>query len=320
MATTNENYFEVVDNKTFTAYREKRAEWDKKLNSDSEYYQSVKKQNSSLTWELSIFLTINDFRNRLIKLAKNRADKEVQYNSTLINFIDYGFVDSISTKIRKITEIQNKKSRYKIISLRSVIDDIIKEKSLLTRECFLAYYNLPYNAVESERNFKISVRGFSSYGHPLNGPLAYLNSIDAHKKFDRLSGKNANNRLYNDLIKDDIFDNIMRLLDNCKNVKEFVDKVVVHSEDLSDEEKIKKIIKCTSLKSLTHCIKAIYQAKALIEDLLCWNPPGFAMQPRFLIWKNIDKKIISSEKMAQKIYDKNVNKMRKWEKEALNSI
>ena len=189
---------------------------------------SIWRQQSSLLWDYALFLTINELR----KEAGQNPTKGVGFNAAVLRLFDTGFAVAQVTGIRRLTEKQWKDPLKRVISLRSLVDDIRDNRILLTREIYLAYRDLPFDPASAKQRFfdRIAASGQTSYvGGDTVGPEAWNDSELAHERFDKLSEAIPTAHSREDLVSLKWFDLLDSKIRSCEDVCVFTDKFIAHA-------------------------------------------------------------------------------------------
>lgn len=201
--------------------------WDACLNGDDP--NSIFQQITIMIWDTSIFRIILAARQAQVK--KNPQEPEI--NDALHSFIDRNYFQTQSIMIRRITDTShNLKGKYGVYSLRALIKDIESYKTELTRKSYLELKNMPYNYEEirrKEEEYSLSqiLAGKDLWIIPPE--LDWERIEEAHKTFDKLSGKSPTTRQADDVINERVLVRLQDKLDTCKKIKMYVDKFIAHS-------------------------------------------------------------------------------------------
>jgi len=310
MGTTIEDkysdYFDVKDKCNFRKYREKMAEWNDGL-SNSANPNSVFARYFELLKYHYLYKTIR----KLYERAQDNPNAELGFNVGITGLIETGYVHLLTIAIRSLIEPQHSDPKKKINSLRSIVDDIEHNSHLITRECYLAIGNLPYNVQNAKHAYdeiiskklneysseRISVSG---YALPPKGPFAYQESEERHELFDRISGNSFDNRNRNDTIRPDIFRQLRDRLGSCSCVKDFVNDNFAHFSIMTPENKQDSL----QFDRVEKCIEDLFRIYNYVnENLLGRGKTSTSFILPIDKWKNIDKKWALTEQDAKDIYN-----------------
>lgn len=305
---------DVVNLARLKKFREKHAEWRSSLNGDD--LHSIWKQQSSLLWDYALFLTINEFR----KDADRNPTGPIGFNIPVLRLFDSGFAITQSIGIRRLTDPQHEKPTKRVISLKALVDDIRKNREILTRETYLACHNLPFDPAPSKQRFFDNIvssgQKFSYVGGDTKGPEAWQSSELAHEAFDRLSEITSTSRSRDDLVSLNCFDVLNGKIESCKEIRVVVDKFIAHAADpLSRTEKSADQIKVT-LDRLGECHKAMFQVAnsigcTLLQDSI--STTGLPT-PQFNLFENLDKAWIEAASLgnAQEYWTRHADQIASW--------
>lgn len=182
-------------------FRDARKRWLTWLSEDEEH--SISGQLSQLLWQDAAFRTFNQAR----LLTKDQAPTSA-VAPLLARFLDQGYVAGQVLGISKLVEFSDPKHPKKgVVSLRRLVDELIANRHLLTRENYLAQDNLPYDyepvrAAAWAEAFKNAENGVAFWHGEVGGPQDYDSAQRLHELFDRLSGISPDKREKTDLIAD----------------------------------------------------------------------------------------------------------------------
>ncbi len=172
-------------------------------------------------------------------------------------FIDRNFVISAYMAIRRLLD-----QRDDVISLQRLVDVMDKNRYMLTRQNYAKKFDY-YSNLSKYKNLylkKISENA-SCYKQSDEIELSeeadtfvlkYEKSEKFHDRFDKLCNKEASNRDALDEISGDVFDEIRKKLETCKNLikvpankvfahtdkKKFSEDIVIEYEDIYNANKI----------------------------------------------------------------------------------
>lgn len=219
------DYYDILDEANFNTFKEKMKKWDCNLN-DSANSNSVFSRLFGLLYYHYLYKTVIGLHKKSIDYPNN----ELGFNNGIANLIAEGYVHLQTITIRSLIEHHSQNPERMINSLRSIVDDIEENYRLITRECYLAIGNLPYNHREARHAFNTynpSVT-FGVRNIPSKGPFAYPQSIIKHELFDKISDSSENNRNRTDTIRADIFRKLKERFGSCSFIKDFVNTNFAH--------------------------------------------------------------------------------------------
>ena len=186
------------------------------------HQNSICNQLHDLSWYLTVFYVINESRN-----FSKTSDGKYENNGMLHNFIDKCFFEYVCVALRRLLDKDSGKSTC---SLFRLIADMENHHHLITRKIYFEAYGQEYD-VEKIRieHEEYCQRQNGTYTVPQR--LIWEVLERRHVDFDTLSGVNKKNRNKNDIVKKDIFTNILNKLKSFdKDVIWYTDKFIAHIE------------------------------------------------------------------------------------------
>jgi hypothetical protein len=196
---------------------EKFKEWKKWYSEDG---NSVCAQINNMLLDTAVFYTINEAR----RYATTDAQGNPKLNRLVHGLINRTFIETQSLLIRKLYSKKNK------FSLGRLINDMEKNKALITRENVLSALGFPYDCEKVIKE-----------GCQTNNPTMRFNGARSeivHKKIDLFVMVKPEQRKPNDVIQGKVFDKLRKCLGRCEAVATFADKVVAHTTPSSKDVKI----------------------------------------------------------------------------------
>ena len=181
---------DVEDRAKLAAYRAKRDEWLRAYELRSDEPNSIQQQIFSM-----LFV---DLAYRTLAEPRSSTDKDVQISARsglLSHLLDQCYVANQILAIRRLLD-----KRKDVISVRRLLDDITRNKELLTREIYVCYDGLPYDP-ELWQKLPQTVP-MKIWGIEAPGLGKYLRARFRHEAFDRLSGVHPLQRKRTDQISD----------------------------------------------------------------------------------------------------------------------
>lgn len=291
---------DVLDKENLNRFRDKRAEWISWLLGNDAH--SIWRQISSLLWDNTLFMTINDLR----RLAAERPDESVGFNSAVMRMFDAGFIATQVTAIRRLTDKQPQGPDKGVISLRRLVEDIKSNRDFITREIHVAFDGLPYDYASIRDAWiekRVSQKKASATFEwmPTAGSEAWSMAELAHKNFDRLSGcSNPESRSRNDLIASKVFDLLIDRLDTCQDVRKYTDKFVAHAAEPASRVNLTDTQTTVTLNRLKACNMAIYQVADFVFGPLLWEGSyGSVPMPQYNHLENLEKGWIAKENSSR---------------------
>ena len=169
------------------------------------------------------------------QLTIDRNPVKPPINNHLHNFIDRVYSQSLFISVRRIIgseKTDTLKGPKGVYSFNSLIKDIEKYQSDLTREKYFILRGIPYEIEEMQKKEDSYVR--TQVAKNINGffiPHEYsvTPTLDAHQIYDKVSCKCEKNRSRFDLISDQYIQAIRNELEKAQKIIDFTDKNVAHS-------------------------------------------------------------------------------------------
>jgi hypothetical protein len=131
---------------TLTQYRVKRQEWSQLLDGDPEH--SIHLQIGGMMWADAAYRAIDEARR--FSAEENPTSAAAPMVAELL---DQGYVASTVLSIGKLTDAEASNLNKGVISLRSILEDMGRNKHLLTRELFVCHDGRPFDPVASAADY-----------------------------------------------------------------------------------------------------------------------------------------------------------------------
>lgn len=182
-----------------------------------------------MVWDTGIYKAVLLGRN--IEIKQNPSDPMI--NAALHSFIDRNYFQAQLAAIRRIVDnTQSVTGDRGIYSLSSLISEIEDNIGFLTREKYFYLRNIPYEIelmqkIESDFYREQSIKNNSCFFVPPEKSAS--STFETHEYFDKLSEKSPNVRSPTDTISLSFFSKHRSLLENTKEIKSYVDKIVAHA-------------------------------------------------------------------------------------------
>lgn len=308
---------DIDDKERLRRYREKRAEWIAWLNGRDPH--SIWRQIHLLLWDFVLFSTVNDIR----RYVAENPSEGVGFNSSVLRLFDTGFMTAQVIAIRRLSDQQPRDPSRGVISLRRLINEIRSNRELMTREVYVSYDGLPYDpsaAQEAWLRTHVDMGDAGVTWLDPSGPTAWAPSDVMNKNFDRLSGKNPNERSRGDLVQSEIFDKLDVKLDTCNDVRRFTDKFIAHAAEPASREGLTDEQVGVTLERILQCHKALYQVAAFINGpLLSEGSMEPIPVPQFNHLENLDKAWIPPDgaRRAHEFWNRNEDVIKQWRSESI---
>lgn len=240
---------------------EKFKEWEKWYSGDD---NSICSQIHDMLFDAAIYYAINEAR----RYAKTNAQGNPELNKLVHGLIDRSFLKTQSLSIRKLYD-----NRDDVISLRRLINDVKRNKDLITRENVLSALELPY---DYERAI--------DEGHWQNNSKILKDGSDSeniHKNIDLLAGVESAQRQPNDTVKNGVFDRLNKWLDKCQPIVNFVNKIIAHTATEESKENVPdKDLRISLAKiHMAHC--RVVRIAAFIGQVIFYKSSGTTCLPSY---------------------------------------
>lgn len=215
---------QVDDFESLRRYRRKRAEWEHWLNDDE--HHAIWPNLSLLIWNEARF-------GALSAIADSQIDGALS-NSLVTELALYGHVAIQVLAIRRLVDTSKK-----VVSLRKLLQDVSNNRQLLTRQNFVCFDGLPYDAAAA-MEADHAAHGVGVRWLDTTGPNAWGSSNMYHQKFDQLSGVSADKRSRNDRIPKAHFQTIERWISDCgaDDIADWSHQYLAHAGSRIDRDRI----------------------------------------------------------------------------------
>lgn len=284
---------------------------------------SIFKQITIMIWDTAIFRFI--LESRQIQVGRNPNNPPL--NASFHSFIDRNYFQAQVAFIRRLAD----KSRYGltgrkgIYSLYSLLDDISKRRTELTREVFIELRHLPYDYTDLQRGEKEFIaqqakENKSAFWIPPK--FNWQDSAQAHGTFDRLCGVQIRERTPQDVMSEKVFSKLKDKLDLCSDISNYVDKYVAHSATPESRTKENVDSAKITLKQVWDAHQIIYEVAEFLSMVLfsMGNIPLAWKSPSLL--KNWESALVESEDISQLelVYKKYEEETTRWRLEGVNNL
>ncbi len=198
--------------------KDKFEEWKNILLGEDKH--SIRNQTYNMIWDSAVFQCINESR----KYAAKDDKGEPKLNKMVHSFINDSFFTTQLLWIRRLTD-----KCSDVCSLYSLIEDIKKNRTILTRKNILAAHNLPYDYERAREVLRQNTPKIKKgNAQPQTVPNEIELSKDIHGRIDSMIGITADRRSPDDLIPEDTlqFDDKW---ESVKGLRVYVNKYIAHS-------------------------------------------------------------------------------------------
>jgi hypothetical protein len=294
----------VTKRKKLARYRAKREEWLGWYKFREDEPHGIERQIFSM-----IFI---DLGYRTLAEPRHKADKSQKIaarSNLLAHLLDQGYVASQVLAIRRLLDKGND-----VISVRRLLDDIFKNRHLLTRENYVCYDGLPYDPdawQELPPSFETRMWGIQA-----PGLSKYAGARARHEAFDRLSGVLASERKRDDLIRESVFQRLKQWLEvsPAKKIITLSHKFLAHAADMSSRGSLEYSgVKLTDIAAVHRAIIRVERAIAN-ELLFIAEARDVVPMPPLGLFQDLDTPYALPDSMAsmQKLWDQLTDERNKW--------
>jgi hypothetical protein len=280
---------DVLSSTRLTEYRKERAKW-------LGWYEYRKDEPNNIEGQI-IRMIFLDMGYRVLMMPRGEPPQDANIaarNGLLGASLDIGYAATQVLAIRRLLD-----GRPDVTSLQRLLSDLKKNRSLITRENYVAWDGKPYDP-NGWQSLPPSPE-IQIYGAEAPGLYGYVISKVRHELFDKLSGVSATKRSRTDLIRVALFDKLKGWLRSVEAEKLILlsHKFYAHAADanslgslanagvlLSDIEKAQKAIVRVE-RAITDDILFIGVARAVVG----MQPLGFL--------KGLDAPYVTTETIAK---------------------
>ncbi|PWE50410.1 hypothetical protein DEM26_05650 [Thioclava sp. NG1] len=272
---------DVLDRDSLKAFRAKRDEWLYWLEHDE--HHAISKQITGMLWSDAVFRLINESR----KFAHEAGDGYSTQSGIIASSLDRGYVAEQVISFRKLMEKGARDPEKQVISLRRLIDDIRKNRHLLTREMFVCHDGLPYDCDCGIEELPEPNENGVSFGYlDTRGPRAFYMSRLMHEAFDRMMEKAPAKRGRKDRIGDAFFQEIEDALSAAPfdELRQHANKILLHAAD--EFSRGKRSGGGITLDNVWICHKAILMVANRVSVAIGGSNIGAVPTPQFDVLEN----------------------------------
>ena len=219
------------------AFIEAKARWMNWLDGDE---HSINGQLSQLLWNDAVFRCFNELRRWARETGPTAAVAPM-----LAQFLDQGYVAAQIIGISKLVEWSNPKTPAKgVISLRRLVDDMMANHALLTRENYLAAERLPYDYRDLRDAALAKSFGSTKTGVTFDwvdvGDGSWGKAELFHQQFDRYAQVSETHRKPTDRIHQSVLDRLDKALasDVFDKIRAIRHKTVAHAADAYSRQQV----------------------------------------------------------------------------------
>ena len=273
-----------------------------------------------MVWDYALFCAVNELR----RIAITEPSPGVGFNGSVVRLFDAGFVTTQAMAIRRLIEKPKRDPSWAVISLRSVLKDIEDNAHLITRENYVCYDGLPYDYQSVHDQWIATLPTGNGGVHTTwlatSGPTAWHMSELVHKNFDKLSGVSPKKRERTDTISHNIFANLEKRIDTCKDIKKYVDKFVAHASAPETRAKLPEDQRAVTLDRLKAHQKIVYQIAGFVSGQLLYETNlGGVPVPQYDHLSNLDKCWTTTQNLdkARQVWNEYAREVSEWDSASL---
>jgi len=310
-----------MDNRDIVPLEKAWTLWSDCLRGDDE--NSIFRQISVMIWDTAIFRFI--LESRQIQIEKNPDNPPL--NISFHSFLDRNYFQGQAVSIRRLAD----KSKYGLMgkkgiySLYSLINDISKRRTELTRESFFELRRIPYDYTKLQQGEKEIIEqqlreNRSAFRIPPE--FDWEISADAHNTFDRLCGVQAQNRKHQDIIAEKVFSSLKDKLDMCRGITSYVDKYVAHSATPESRAVVNIDSAKITLGHIWAAHQTIYEIAEYLSGVLFAEGHGALAWKSPYLFDNWEAPLLESEDInrLEMVYKEYGEETTKWQLEGVNNL
>ncbi len=216
----------------------------------------IQKSVQDLLWNYAAFQTTV----QIVRLANKRRDENANLNQMLFNMISEGYWSSLLLGTRRLLDNTALKGEAGVYSIRAVVKDVEACRCWLNRKIYVeqvhgAVYDI--KRLHEEQDKKLAVtKG------PVWASRDLINSKQAHRCFDELSGVTPPDRCPGDLIDPAIFGKIKARLAGLEGIVDHVNTHVAHAGN--KESRQSKTLENFDIRDARTTLKQLKEVSSLI--------------------------------------------------------
>ena len=283
---------DVQNKEALAIFRVKRVNWNNWLFEDS---LSISNQIRYMLWKDAIFRTFNEAR----RMTINRESESLGFNGSLLHLLDEGFLVSQVMAIRRLTDRNFYDPKKGVLSVPRLIDDILSNIDIFTRENYVSYDGSKYEGLSIETD----------------GIDKWIPWKKKHENFDTLSNVSPQNRSRTDRVNKYVFIKLNKELKICENLRTYANKFIAHASDPIGRLKLTENQKKVTLNKLDQCYKTIIRVSSFIGVIVLYEHElGRVPTPQYNHLENIEKPMISQDDLENlhNYWHKRVNEVIHW--------
>lgn len=256
--TTPAGQCDVHDQRKLESYR---ALWRKWMS----WYDHAPGEPHSIEQQIQTML-FNDLTYRSVVSARSTVPVEIEVaarTSTIAFLLDTGYVTTQVLAVLKLLD-----DRRDVISVMRLLKDVQKNRAVITREIYVSSFGFPYDPL-----------GWQSDGRELSGAVGvfgleapeltyWLQSHYLQETFERLSGKQPEERSRTDTIPNSVFKRLHAWLstDSIRKLETIRNNFLAHAADAASREETK--YEGIRFAELDEAQRAIIRVERAVTDLI----------------------------------------------------
>jgi hypothetical protein len=312
---------DVTNQLLLASYRQMREKWLSWL--DHNEPNSIDNQVYNLMWWDAVFWTLNEARKFTDSNSPSSAITPI-----LAEFIDQGYLALQILSISKLLEKNSTNPRYGVISLRRLIDEIVENRSLFTRENYVCHDGLPYDPEPARQRFfaQMSASPARVVSLSTEGPDAWDMSERLHTQFDKLAKTNPENRRRDDIISEDVFNALKSIFDDSAfgHVIGLRHKIFAHAADSHSRSYARTNIDKVELGQIVQAQKNLLQLMQIVSSVILQaaNFTSAIAIPQFNHFKHINLPYVREEnkRKLSTFWDSHAKERREWLQQSAKTI
>ncbi len=241
-----------------------------------------------------VFKTLNEAR---------RLEPRRKVNGALWDLTVAGYASLMTLGIRKLVDKDQKTD-----SIWTLIAKIENRPELLTHENFVCFDGLRYDFQTAYQEFlaskSLSAAGkVSSTSVPVTGPNAWAMSQMLHSAFDKVSGKNPNNRKRGDTVLPELLQSAKEMLahPSIDKVHTLVDQQIAHAQRRSNAS---EAIATATYDDIDLSLKQLIRVTNFVAGSIFYEAPfgGVVSIPQYDVLRALDKPWLAKKNLL-KLHD-----------------
>jgi hypothetical protein len=275
-----------------------------------------------MTWNDAVFRLINEG----LRLADHSQQVCAIHNRMLIDFALEGYLANQVLAVRRLLD-----KRDDVNSLYRLVKDIATNRSLITRENYVAFDGVPYDygpcqqrAMERALEREEAGEGALEW-LPTTVSEDWVTSEMRHTMFDRLSRETSQNRSRSDLIDSSVLGTLQQMVDQAR-YREFItiaNKFLAHAADKKSRRGLMRRDVATTLDLIQDAHKNLLSACHVLSVAVidCADRSWLAVA-QYNKLENLDKTWVPSDTIKQlhEWWNGHERKLQCWRQGAVDSV